>query len=56
MGEVGGSIPFRAYHLAGRPAKNHNLLMSEQLIGFILEHLRGIRCGIADFKTDLVEI
>ena len=56
MGEVGGSIPFRAYHLACRPAKNHNLITSEQLIGLILEHLRAIRGGIAEVKTDLVEI
>ena len=56
MGEVGGSIPFRAYHLACRPAKNHNLIMSDQLNGLILEHLRAIRGGIAEVKTDPVEI
>ena len=30
--------------------------MSDQLTGLILEHLRAIRGGIAEVKTDLVEI
>ena len=56
MGEVRGSNPFRAYHLALRPAKNQNLIMGDQRADLILEHLRAIGGDIAEVKTDLVEI
>jgi hypothetical protein len=56
MGEVKGSIPFRADHLARRAWKTQNPGMSDQRIDLMLDHLRAIRGDLAEMKTDLVEI
>jgi hypothetical protein len=56
MGEVRGSIPFRAYHLENKQQVQYGSVMSDQRADLILEVLRVIRGDIGEIKADLVEV
>ncbi len=56
MGEVKGSIPFRAYQIEIQSARPYDEAMSDHRADLVLELLRAMRGDTVEIKADLVEI